>query len=127
MTLAQIFLRRIEGVGPVIWRKAFGWICAHRNRNLFGGYKFLDDNVIILFLILSTDGFERAMKTGHFEKFDFGKTWVETEITSEKILEEILPFVKNAFDYAAERGTTKPPIVRWTKTRSSLKKISSKP
>lgn len=103
--LEDYLLKRFSELGPVTWKRMFGWICSHIGKNFFAGYKVLDDNVLIMMLILSREGYEKAMETDQFQKFEFGQTWVETEIGKKEDLDEIWPFIKDALDYSAIRKT----------------------
>ena len=49
-----------------------------------------------LFLILSPEGFEKSLPE-NFEKFEFGKTWAQTEITGEDDLPRIFEFIQDSF------------------------------
>lgn len=104
MSLREIFIQRVESLGPIIWKRAFGWIIAvTSSRKFFLGYKVIDDNDINMILLLSSEGFKKAMEESLFEKFEFGKTWVEGEITSEEELDRIWEFILDAYDFAKER------------------------
>lgn len=106
MELKDLLVGQIESLGPIRFSNSFGWICIYTGKNLFGGYKILDENILLLFLILSSNGFEQALDEG-FQKFDFGKTWAETEITGEDDILRISPFITDAFDYSKERKKIK--------------------
>lgn len=106
MELKDLLVGRIESLGPIRFSNSFGWICIYTGKNLFGGYKILDENILLLFLILSPAGFKQALDEG-FQKFDFGKTWAETEITSEDDLNRINEFLTDAFDFSKERRKIK--------------------
>ena len=106
MQLKDLLIERIESLGPIRFSNSFGWICFYTGKNLFGGYKILDENIILLFLILSPHGFKKALGEG-FLKFDFGKTWAETEITQENDILRIFEFLTDAFDYSKERRKIK--------------------
>lgn len=106
MELKDLLIEQIESLGPVRFSNSFGWICIYTGKNLFGGYKVLDDNILLLFLILSPAGFYKALDEG-FEKFDFGKTWAQTEINVEDDLLRVFPFIREGFDYTKERQKIK--------------------
>lgn len=100
MPLEEVLVQKIEELGPITWQKSFGWIVAHtEKRKFFGGYKVIDENDLQLLLRLSPEGFEEAMATGYFEKFEFGKTWVVAEIASEEDLERAWPTVESAYNF----------------------------
>lgn len=101
-----MLVEQIESLGPIRFSNSFGWICIYTGRNLFGGYKVIDDNILLLFLILSPIGFEKSL-TENFEKFDFGKTWAQAEITGEDDLPRVFPFIQEAFDYSKIRRIKK--------------------
>ena len=97
----------MEGLGSIRWTKSFGWICAHVNHNkFFGGYKVIDENYLKLLLRLSPEGFKKAIDTVYFQKFEFGKTWVETEVTSEEELEQVWPTIVAAFEFVKRLNLT---------------------
>ncbi|MBI4097944.1 MAG: hypothetical protein HY426_02790 [Candidatus Levybacteria bacterium] len=106
MELKEQLIEQIESLGPVRFSNSFGWICIYSGKNLFGGYKVLDDNIFLLFLILSPKGFQQSLNEG-FQKFDFGKTWAETEISLEDDIPRVSPFIQDAFDYSKERKAIK--------------------
>lgn len=106
MELEDLLVGQIESLGPIRFSNSFGWICIYTGKNLFGGYKVLDENILLLFLILSPKGFERSLNGG-FQKFDFGKTWAETEITGEDDLNRISQYLTDAFDFSKERRKIK--------------------
>lgn len=106
MELKELLIERIEGLGPIRFSNSFGWICFYTGKNLFGGYKVLDENILLLFLILSPTGFEKSLEEG-FVKFDFGKTWAETEITQEDDILRVFEFLTDAFDFSKERKRIK--------------------
>src|SRR3990172_10616390 len=100
MPLEEILIQKIESLGPIIWRKEFGWTVAHTpERKFFGGYKKIDENLFQLLLRLSPKGFKEAMETGFFEKFDFGQTWVVAEISSEEEIENTWPSVEKSYHF----------------------------
>jgi len=106
MDLKDLLVSQIESLGLIRFSNSFGWICIYRKNNLFGGIKVVDDNILLLFLILSPSGFETSLNDS-FEKFDFGKTWAQTEITGEEDLPRIFGYIKDAFDYSKERERVK--------------------
>ena len=106
MELKDLLVGQIESLGPIRFSNSFGWICIYTGKNLFGGYKVLDENILLLFLILSPDGFEKSLDEG-FQKFDFGKTWAETEITGEEDIPRISLFITDAFDFSKKRRKIK--------------------
>ena len=106
MELKELLIEQIESLGPIRFSNSFGWICFYTGKNLFGGYKVLDENILLLFLILSPKGFSKALDN-EFQKFDFGKTWAETEITQENDILRIFEFLTDAFDYSKERRKIK--------------------
>ncbi|MCL5113621.1 MAG: hypothetical protein M1372_00425 [Patescibacteria group bacterium] len=59
-----------------------------------------------MFLILSPGGFEKSLLE-NFEKFEFGKTWAQTEITGEDDLPRIFEFIQDSFDYVQKRRELK--------------------
>ena len=71
MDLKDLLVSQIESLGLIRFSNSFGWICIYRKNNLFGGIKVVDDNILLLFLILSPSGFETSLNDS-FEKFDFG-------------------------------------------------------
>ncbi len=99
MNLEESLIARVESLGPIWWHKSFGWMCFHTHkRKFFGGYKVIDNNILDLLLRLSPEDFEKALEQG-FEKFDFGKTWVEIELTSEEELDRVFPLIKSAYNF----------------------------
>lgn len=99
MDLEQQFVALIENIGPMRWKRMFGLQAILIDGKLMGGYRLIDENIIYLLLILSKPGFEKAIDSGYFTKFDFGKTWVEGEIESEEELELIRQTIKHAHAY----------------------------
>ncbi len=106
MDLKDLLVSQVESLGSTRFSNSFGWICIYTGKNLFGGIKVVDNNILLLFLILSPNGFEMSLNDG-FEKFDFGKTWAQAEITEEEDLPKIFGYVKDAFDYSKEREKVK--------------------
>ena len=106
MTLEEKLIIHLEKLGSIRRSNSFGWICIYTEKNLFAGYKVVDNDILLLWLILSPGGFEEALQTG-FQKFHFGKTWAETEIAGEDELTRILPFIENAFRFTEERRNAK--------------------
>lgn len=106
MDLKDLLISQVESLGPIRFSNSFGWICIYTGKNLFGGIKVADDNILLLFLILSPAGFESSLNDA-FEKFEFGKTWAQTEITGEEDLPRVFGYVKDAFDYSKEREKIK--------------------
>ncbi|OGH11339.1 MAG: hypothetical protein A3B38_00740 [Candidatus Levybacteria bacterium RIFCSPLOWO2_01_FULL_36_13] len=106
MELKDLLVEQIETLGQIRFSNSFGWICVYTGKNLFAGYKVVDNNILLLWLILSPDEFKNSLDEG-FIKFDFGKTWAEIEITGEDDIQRIIPFLKNAFDYSKEREQIK--------------------
>ena len=106
MNLKDLLIDRIESLGPIHFSNSFGWICIYTGKNLFGGYKIVDDNILLLFLIMSPEGFVNSLNE-NFEKFDFGKTWAQTEIAGDDDLPRIFPFLQDAFDYVQKRRKLK--------------------
>jgi hypothetical protein len=106
MELKDILIEQLESLGPVRFSNSFGWICIYTGKNMFGGYKEIDNNILLLFLILSPDGFKNALDES-FEKFEFGKTWAQTEISGEDDLPRVYPFIQDGFDYAYKRRDLK--------------------
>ena len=100
--LKDLLIENLENLGLIRFSNSFGWICIYTGKNMFGGYKVIDDNILLLFLILSEEGFENSLAEG-FIKFDFGKTWAETEISGEDDLERILFYLRDAFEYSMIR------------------------
>lgn len=103
MDLASYLIQSCAKMGPIRWTRMFGWTCAIIGRNFFGGYQALDDNVVILFLVLSPKGYEKAIASGQFEKFEFGQTWAEVELNREEEIDQIWPFIEDAFNYSKIR------------------------
>ncbi len=104
MPLEEILVQKLESLGPIIWQRAFGWISAHTSdKKFFAGYKIIDENYLHLLLLLSPESFQEAMKSDYFEKFEFGKTWAETEITSEEELDRVWLQVVSAYNFAKLR------------------------
>lgn len=106
MTLEEKLLLYLGTLGSIRTSNSFGWICIYTGKNLFAGYQVVDNDILILWLILSPSGFEKALQNG-FQKFDFGKTWAETEIAGEDDLTRILPFVESSFHFTEERRNAK--------------------
>ncbi len=106
MDLKDLLVSQIESLGLIRFSNSFGWICIYRENNLFGGLKAVDNNILLLFLILSPTGFKDSLDEG-FEKFDFGKTWSQTEITQEEELGKVFEFIKDAFEYSKQREKVK--------------------
>ncbi|MBI3984541.1 MAG: hypothetical protein HY344_01170 [Candidatus Levybacteria bacterium] len=106
MDLKDLLISQIEELGSIRFSNSFGWICIYRENNLFGGIKEIDNNILLLFLILSPTGFNNSLDDG-FEKFDFGKTWSQTEITQENDIERVFAYVRNAYEFAKERRKLK--------------------
>jgi hypothetical protein len=98
MELKDLLIEVLDRLGPIRFSNSFGWICIYTGRNMFGGYKIIDNNILMLFLILSPQSFNIALANG-FLKFDFGKTWAQVEITGENDLENITEFLEDAFNY----------------------------
>lgn len=106
MELNDLLMQHLESLGPIRFSNSFGWICIYTGKNMLGGYKIVDNNILLLFLILSENGFKEALNY-NFEKFDFGKTWVQTEINGEDDLQRIIPYLTDAFDFSKERKKIK--------------------
>ncbi len=106
MDLKDLLISQIESLGKIRFTNSFGFLCIYRNRNLFGGIQEVDNNILLLFLILSPIGFKKSLGEG-FEKFDFGKTWVQIEIVGEDDLPKVFEYIKEAFDYSRERERIK--------------------
>ena len=102
MDLEDLLIEQIARLGLIRFSKSFGWICIFIEHNLFAGYKVIDNNILLLWVILSPEAFKKALEED-FEKFDFGKTWAIREITSEEDLPRIFPFIRNAFEYSKTR------------------------
>lgn len=109
MELKDYLIEQLDSLGPIRFSNSFGWICFYTGRNLFGGYKVIDNNILLLFLILSPEGFEKSLEE-NFEKFEFGKTWAQTEITGEDNLPRVFQFIQDGFDYSKERRELKKKI-----------------
>lgn len=101
MSLEEFLRQKIDSLGLVRWKKSFGWISATTvpESKFFGGYQVIDENDLKLLLRLSPEDFKEAIGTGYFEKFEFGKTWVETEITGEEEFEQSWPFIEKAYNF----------------------------
>jgi hypothetical protein len=106
MELKELLIHELENLGPVRFSNSFGWICIYTGKNMFGGYKVIDDNILLLFLILSPEGFKKSLGE-NFTKFDFGKTWAETEISGEDDLGRISKFIIDAFEFTKVRRDKK--------------------
>ena len=106
MELKDLLIQELESLGPVRFSNSFGWICIYTGKNMFGGIKAIDNNILLLFLILSPEGFKKSLKE-NFEKFEFGKTWAQTEISGEDDLPRVFEFIKDGFDYAQKRRALK--------------------
>jgi hypothetical protein len=106
MSLEELLIGNINSLGSIRWSNSFGWICVYTGKNLFGGYKVIDNDILLLWLILSPSGFQQALQSG-FEKFNFGKTWVQTEVIGKEDWERIKPFVMEAFNYTEKRRKNK--------------------
>lgn len=106
MNLEEKLIIYLANLGSIRRSNSFGWICIYTGKNLFAGYKVVDNDILLLWLILSPSGFEKALETD-FQKFNFGKTWAETEVVGEDDLIRILPFVKDAFHFIEERRAVK--------------------
>lgn len=102
MELKDILIKQLEDLGPIRFSNSFGWICIYTGHNLFAGYKEIDNNILLLWIILSPEKFEESLTNG-FEKFDFGKTWAQAEITGEDDLPRILPYLSDGFEYSNVR------------------------
>jgi hypothetical protein len=107
MGLEENLLLKLKSLGLTHVTKMFGWKCLMIHRHFFGGYKVLDESVIVLFLILSPEGYEEALQSGDFGKFQFGNRWVETEINSVEDTAKIWVFIENAFKYTDVRKAQK--------------------
>jgi hypothetical protein len=106
MELKDYLIQQLESLGPIRFSNSFGWICFYTGRNLFGGYKVIDNNILLLFLILSPKGFKKSLEE-NFEKFEFGKTWVQTEISGKDDLPRVFGFIQDGFEYSKERRNLK--------------------
>ncbi len=106
MNLEEMLLDYTNRIGQVRFSNSFGWICMYTGKNLFGGYKAVDNEIVVIWLILSPDCFEMSLETG-FEKFDFGKTWAQTEVIGIDDFPRIEPFILDAFNFTKERGKHK--------------------
>ena len=104
MDLEEILKNQFESLGPIRYTKSFGWLCVYTGKNLFAGYKNVDNDIIVMWLILSPEGFEDALNNG-LQKFDFGKTWVETEIIGEEDIPRIMPYIGDTFEYTKKEET----------------------
>jgi hypothetical protein len=109
MELKDLLIEQLDHLGPVRFSNSFGWICIYTGRNMFGGYKAIDSNILLLFLILSPKGFEKSLEE-NFEKFEFGKTWAQTEISGEDDLPRVFQFIQDAFYYTQKRRELKKKI-----------------
>lgn len=106
MELKDLLVSEFEALGQIRFSNSFGWICVYTGNNLFAGYKVVDNNILLLWLILSPDGFKESLENG-FLKFDFGKTWAETEIDGTDDLPRIIPFIKEAYEFSKVRKRIK--------------------
>lgn len=106
MELEELLIEQLEALGQIRFSNSFGWICTYTGSNLFAGYKIVDNNILLLWLILSPEGYKTSLDEG-FVKFGFGKTWAETEIDGADDLPRIIPFIKEAFDYSKVRREIK--------------------
>ena len=103
MNLEEILKNQIEQLGQIRYTRSFGWICVYTGKNLFAGYKNVDNNILVMWLILSPDKFMQSLNDG-FQKFNFGKTWAETEIIGEEDLPRITPYIEDAFKHSKTRS-----------------------
>jgi hypothetical protein len=106
MNLEDLLIEQIERLDFIRYSNSFGWICVYTGHNLFAGYKVIDNNILLLWVILSPESFRNALEE-NFEKFDFGKTWALKEITDEDDLPCVFPFIKDAFEYSKTRRKLK--------------------
>jgi hypothetical protein len=106
MDLEELLIEQIERLGLIRFLNSFGWICVYRVHNLFAGYKVIDNNILLLWIILSPESFKKALEED-FVKFDFGKTWAQIEITDKEDLLGIFPFIQDAFEYSKNRSKLK--------------------
>lgn len=106
MELKDSLIAKLDSLGLIRFSNSFGWICIYTGKNMFGGYKAVDSNILILFLILSPEGFKNSQNEG-FLKFEFGQTWAETEINNQEDLPRIAPYLKDAFEYSQIRKEMK--------------------
>lgn len=106
MELENLLIEQIQNLGPIRFSNSFGWICVYTGKNLFAGYKVVDNNIIVLWAILSPRGFEKSLGEG-FEKFDFGKTWAQTEVNGQDDLDRVFPFIQEGFEYSKQREQIK--------------------
>ena len=108
MNLEDTLVTKIENLGPLIWKRMFGMQAILISGKLMGGYKKIDENVIKIILLLSAKGYEKAMDNSYFSKFDFGKTWVEGEITSEEDLDLVWGIIEDSYSFiTAKPGKNK--------------------
>src|SRR3989338_7858405 len=103
MDLEETLIQKIESLGPIRWTRSFGWIGAHTEDKFFCGYKVIDENYLHILLILSPVDFDKALESGDFEKFEFGKTCVEGEVGSDQETEAERPSIISAHRFAKER------------------------
>ena len=107
MDLEQALIEKIESLGKISWKRMFGMQAILIDGKLMGGYKKIDENVLYLMLILSKKGFEEALDSGYFSKFDFGNTWVESELTSEEDLQRSTETLIDSFSFVKSKEKKK--------------------
>lgn len=106
MDLGTLFINELNRISTLNIKKGFGWMIIYFGKNMLGGYKVLDYNILILFLILSPNGYVKALNDG-FLRFEFGKTWAETEINGQKDLTRVIPYLSDAYNYIEKRNKLK--------------------
>ncbi len=102
MTLEEILLDYLRDLAYLRTSHSFGWKCIFVGKRMIGGYKVIDDNILLIFLILSPHKLIDSLENG-FNKFGFGQTWSQTEISGEDDLIRIRPFFSDAIFYSKER------------------------
>ncbi len=109
MNLEETLIDHLNSLALIRFSHSFGWKCIYVDKRMIGGYKVVDDNIMLIFLILSPDKFKDSIEK-EFTKFEFGQTWVETEINGEDDLPRIEPFIMDALNYSKTRSkkTKKP-------------------
>ena|SRR3989344_7657358 len=103
MDLEQALINKIESLGNLAWKRMFGLQAVLIDGKLMGGYKKIDESVLYIMLILSQEGFEKAISAGYFSKFEFGKTWVEGEITSEEDLQLLSKTIEDSYTFVKSK------------------------
>ena len=107
MSLEEILIQKLEDLGAVTFKRMFGWQCFLTDGKLIDGYKAIDESIINLMLLLDVQSYKQAIDGGLFEKFEFGKTWVEATIESEEELTQIWPTLKQSYGFVRSKSSKK--------------------